>query len=171
MRLLALSLPLILATTLATSQQSVAAAMTRHVPQAEDAQPISLAPRPGTPLDAAARQLVAHDLMESSRAGDQPLLLIGSASLGAASDRPALFVQLQSARDCGSAGCETTVYLWRQGAWRKVLDGVGGPVSAGPHRTRGMADLVTDKVRYAWNGSVYKDTRPPPAAIDLRRRG
>jgi hypothetical protein len=171
MRFYFLALPLVFATIPVTSQPVFAAAMTRHVAHVQAGEPVTLAPRPGTPLDAAARQLVGHDVAESSRAGNPPLILTGSASLGVASDRPALFVQLQSARDCGSAGCETTVYVWRQGAWQKVLDGFGGPVTAGPHRTRGMADLVTDKVRYAWNGSAYKDTRPEPPPINLRRRG
>jgi hypothetical protein len=146
--------------------------MKRQAPAgAAAAATVQLAPRPGTPLDAAARQLSSHDLAESSRAGAPPLVLTGSAPLGAASDRPALFVQLQSARDCGSAGCSTSVYLLRKGAWSKVLDGVGGTLTISPRKTRGMADLVTGDVRYAWNGHEYRDTRPPPPPIDLRPRG
>jgi hypothetical protein len=131
---------------------------------------ITLAERPGTPLDATARQLVARDLSESRSSGDTPLLLTGAASLGSASDRPALFVQLQSSRECGSAGCSTTVYLWQKSAWKRVLDGVGGRIVVGPSKTRGMADLVTDNVRYVWTGTEYRDSRPAPAAVDLRRR-
>ncbi len=166
MRLRFLVLPLALAIT----QPVFAAAMKRHEPPAAPAEAVVLAPRPGTPLDAVARQLSTRDLVESRRAGDPPLVLTGSAPLGAASDRPALFVQLQSARDCGSAGCSTSVYLWQKGGWSKVLDGVGGTLTIGPRKTRGMADLVTDNVRYAWNGHEYRDTRPPPPPIDLRRR-
>ena len=42
----------------------------------------------------------------------------------------ALFVQLQSASLCGSAGCSTSVYLHRGGDWLKVLDSVSGPIRA-----------------------------------------
>ena len=96
-------------------------------------------------------------------------MLVGSARLSAAaSDRPALFVQLQSARECGSAGCETVVFLWRNGGYTRVLDGVGGRVSVAGTRTGGMADLVTEHERYVWGGTEYRSTRPAPN-IDLRR--
>lgn len=130
---------------------------------------VALSPQPGSPLDRAARALVGKDMAEAGRAGEQPLLLVGSAPLGTASDRPALFVQLQSARECGSAGCSTGVWLWRGGKWVQVLDGVSGPVGVAATRTRGMADLVTGKERYAWTGQAYRDVRGAPA-VDLRRR-
>ncbi len=130
---------------------------------------VALAPRPGTPMDAAARQLVSQDLAEAGRAGEAPLLLVGTAPLGTASDRQALFVQLQSARECGSAGCSTTVYLWQRGAYKRVLDGVSGPLRVGPGRTGGMADLSTEKERWTWTGTQYQDTRPAPS-VDLRPR-
>lgn len=151
----------------------LAAAMTRHdaaVSAAPEGAVVVLAARPGTPLDAIARQLVAQDLGESRRANDSPLILTGSASLGSASDRPALFVQLQSARECGSAGCATTIYLWQRGAWKRVLDGVGGKLTVAAKRTRGMSDLITDDIRYVWSGQEYRDSRPAPASVDLRRR-
>ena len=50
---------------------------------------VELAAQPGTPLDAVARQLVAQDLAEAARRGDEPLLLLGTARLGAARDQPA----------------------------------------------------------------------------------
>ena len=131
--------------------------------------PVALAAQPGTPLEAAARQLVAHDLDDARRAGETPLVLIGSAALGPASDRPALFVQLQSARECGSAGCSTSVYLWQNGAWKQVLDGVSSRLAVSSSKTRGMADLVADKDRFTWNGRIYADTRPAPQ-VDLRPR-
>ena len=61
--------------------------------------PVALQAQPGTPLDQAARQLVADDLAAATARGDRPLVLIGSARLGG--DRPALFVQLQSPKECG----------------------------------------------------------------------
>jgi hypothetical protein len=131
--------------------------------------PVPLAAQPGTPLDATARQLVAQDLAESRRAGEKPLVLVGSAALGDASDRRALFVQIQSARECGSAGCSTSVFLWRAGTWALVLDGVSGRLAVSANKTRKMADLLTDKDRYVWNGSLYQDSKPAPQ-VDLRPR-
>ena len=132
--------------------------------------PVPLTVQSGTWRDQAARKLVAQDLTEAGRAGERPLVLVGSARLGAdAKDREALFVQLQSARECGSAGCSTSVYLWRDGVWKRVLDGVGGKLSVGSARTKGMADLLTEKERYVWTGSEYRDPHPAPQ-VDLRPR-
>lgn len=131
--------------------------------------PVLLRTQPGTPLDATARTLVADDLAEARRAKDRPLLLVGQAQLGPATDRPALFVQLQSARECGSAGCSTAVFAWSGGAYTRVLDGLSGPVMTGPGRHRGMADLTTEHERYVWDGQNYVDTRPAPA-LNLRPR-
>ncbi len=133
------------------------------------ATPVPLAPQPGSVLDRAARSLLASDLEDARRNHDKPLVLVGTAKLGAASDRPALFVQLQSARMCGSAGCSTSVFLWRGGAYKRVLDGVGGKLSVASTKHRGMFDLVSDEARFVWNGTEYQDTRPAPA-IDLRPR-
>lgn len=130
--------------------------------------PITLAPQPGTVLDQAARALARDDLAQARRAGEEPLVLVGSAKLSP-TDRPALFVQLQSPRECGSSGCGTTVYLWRAGTWSRVLDGVGGKLAVAPTRTRGMADLVGEKTRYLWDGKTYRDARPAPA-VDLKPR-
>ena len=102
--------------------------------------------------------------------GDEPLLLLGTARLGAARDQPALFVQLQSPRECGSAGCNTQVYAWVKGAYVRVLDGVSGTVTVAPTRHRGMADLRVGSDRYVWNGAKYEDVRPAPA-VNLRPRG
>lgn len=131
--------------------------------------PVALAAHPGTPLDTAARQLAAQDLQSAVRSGARPLVLTGTALLGTATDRLALFVQLQSARDCGSAGCSTTVYIWQNGAYKRVLDGADGPLTVAPRRTRGMADLTTDHDRYVWTGQQYANIHPAPA-IDLRPR-
>ena len=140
--------------------------------------PVPLVAQPGpTPLDAAARALVAADLAQARQAGETPLVLVGSAVLGGgAQERPALFVQLQSARECGSAGCTTAVYMWRSNAWKRVLDGASGGIAVAATRTRGMADLVTDKERYVWDGHRVPGLKagaaggphaPGKAAVDL----
>ena len=131
--------------------------------------PVVLQSRPGTPLDAAARNLMAQDLHDSARSGERPLVLTGTAKLGAASDRPALFVQLQSPRECGSAGCSTVVYAWSGGRYQRVLDGATGRMTVAATRHRGMADLIADKEEYIWNGSGYISSDPAPN-IDLRPR-
>ena len=129
--------------------------------------PVSLAPRPGTELERAVRALVAQDLAEAARSGDEPLLLVGTAKLGAARDPAAVFVQLQSSRECGSAGCNTSVYVRDKRGWRKVLDSVSGEVRVAATRTRGMRDLLADTERYVWNGTAYVDARPAPQ-VDLK---
>jgi len=125
--------------------------------------------QPGSALDATARGLVAQDLQEARQAGDRPLLLAGQARLGAASDRPAIFVQLQSPRECGSAGCNTSVYLWQAGRYQRVLDGAAGRIQVSAARHRGMADLVTEHDTYVWTGTAYASKDPAPN-VDLRPR-
>ena len=129
--------------------------------------PVALTAQPGTALDAVARELAAQDLAEADRAGEAPLLLVGAARLAGPNSDPALFMQLQSARECGSSGCNTLVYLPGRGGWRKVLDGVSGTVAVADTRRRGMRDLVVGTDRYVWNGTRYVDARPAPA-VDLR---
>lgn len=127
--------------------------------------PVALAAHPGTRLDAAARQLAADDLAAARARHDRPLLLTGAADLGG--ERPALFVQLQSAQECGSAGCTTDVYDWAHGKWRRILDGVTGRIVVSPKRTKGRPDLLTEHERFVWTGSAYRSTAPAPA-LDLR---
>lgn len=129
--------------------------------------PVVMTPQPGTALDRTARSLVAQDLAEARRAGDRPLLVIGSVRLGAASERPALFVQLQSPRQCGSRGCSTSAFAWIKGRWTKVLDDASGRIALLPTRHGGMADLAANAEHYAWTGTAYANTRPAPA-VDLR---
>lgn len=127
---------------------------------------VALSARPGTELDATARRLVAADLREDPRA----LLLIGSARLGHAGVGPALFVQLQSNRACGSAGCATSVFLPAKAGWTRVLDAVSGSIAVAPGEHDGMHDLVAGKNdRFVWNGKAYADTQPAPQ-VDLRPR-
>lgn len=133
-------------------------------------QAVTLSRQPRTWMDTAAQRLTAQDLAEARRSGEIPLLLVGAAKLSSApGDRQALFVQLQSPRECGSAGCSTMVFMWRNNAWSRVLDGVSGRLAVARTRTRGMADLQGDTTRYAWNGSEYRDVSPAPQ-VDLRPR-
>lgn len=128
---------------------------------------VPLQAQPGTPMDKAARALAADDLQDAAAHNDKPLVLIGTAELGG--ERQALFVQIQSARACGSAGCTTSVYTWTHGAWHRVLDGTTGRLAIAATKTRGMSDLLTDSERYVWTGTSYRSTHPAPA-IDLRPR-
>lgn len=131
--------------------------------------PVALTAQRGTALDKAARTLVAEELALAARDGETPLVLIGSARLGAASDRPVLFVQLQSPRECGSAGCSTSAYVWSRGRYTRVLDGASGQIKVASTRHGGMADLIANSERYTWNGKAYANTRPAPT-VDLRPR-
>lgn len=131
---------------------------------------VALLARPATKLDAMARQLTADELAQAAQNGDAPLVLIGEARLGGAKDRAALFIQLQSARECGSAGCNTSVYVWSKNKWHMVLDSVAGPISVDAARHGGMHDLIVDgNHRWVWQGDSYADTKPA-AKIDLRPR-
>ncbi len=130
---------------------------------------VPLRSMPGTTLDATARKLVATDLEEARQAADKPLVLVGEAKLGGPDAHPALFVQLQSPRECGSAGCSTAVFAWTGGAYTRVLDGISGEVSLSPARHRGIADLITSTEHYIWDGHQYQDSRPAPN-VELRPR-
>lgn len=124
--------------------------------------PVVLAPAPGTSADAVARNALAQDLTQASRSGEKPLVLVGQVQLGQPTDRAALFVQLQSARECGSAGCSTSVLAWSPKGWRRVLDGVVGTISVATTRHKGWADLVADRETYVWTGQLYRNARPVP---------
>lgn len=121
---------------------------------------------PGSPLDRAARQHAAADIAAVRRRGEIPLVLAASVQLGGPRDPAAVFVQLQSPRECGSAGCSTSAYL----GGRRVLDAVSGQVRVDTQRHRGMRDLlVGEGARYVWNGTAYADTGPAPR-VNLRPR-
>ena len=127
--------------------------------------PVKLAPMPGSPLEATARQVAAADVEDG---GAGALLLLGSQHLGGAGTGPALFVQVQSPRACGSGGCSTSVYLPTKTGWTKVLDAVSGPVVVEAAEHGGMHDLlVGSDDRWTWNGHAYADTIPAPQ-VDLR---
>lgn len=129
--------------------------------------PVKLAPMPGSALERTAKQVAAADVEDG---GPGALLLLGSQRLGTAGIGPALFVQVQSARSCGSAGCSTSVYLPGKTGWTKVLDAVSGAVVVEATQHAGMHDLVVGKAdRWVWNGHAYADTQPAPQ-VDLRPR-
>ena len=156
-----------------TSHAAHPATPAASAPRAEPATSVNLRPQPGTALDTAARQLAAKDIGDVQTGDRSVLVLVGSAALGSKpGERPALFIQVQSARQCGSAGCSTLVYLWRNGSYVRVLDGVDGRMAVSAHHTLGMADLLADKDRYVWDGTSYRDATPGPSAPnpDIRPR-
>ncbi|GBQ30408.1 hypothetical protein ACLRDC_06750 [Gluconacetobacter sacchari] len=168
------ALPILAATlaiTLAPAPPPAALAAPRHRPSAETGDPVTLAQQPGGALDQAARALNAHDLAAAARRGDTPVVLVGSAPLSAHAGDTALFVQLQSADLCGSAGCATSVYLRRDRRdWVKVLDSISGPIALSRHSHGGMRDLIVDRTdRWVWNGTTYRDTMPAASDTGLRQ--
>ncbi|GBQ93159.1 hypothetical protein [Asaia krungthepensis] len=141
-------------------------AKTRHAASSNnpDPHPVILSSLPGTNLDHEARQLNAADLADAAKHDDQPVVLVASAPLSSDKTDMALFVQLQSARLCGSAGCSTSVYLRHKGGWKLVLDSVSGAISVLSSRHNGMNDLLIDKNdRWTWNGTIYQDGAPAAA--------
>jgi hypothetical protein len=146
---------------LAASQAGFAMLLTAAAPG--DAT-VTLTTQPGSALETIATQLSADDLKQSRAAGDAPVLLVGSARLAAAkSGSAALFVQVQSAAFCGSAGCSTSVYIKQGSGWTKVLDSISGPIKVSPRVHGGMHDLlVHSHDRFVWNGKAYADTLPVP---------
>lgn len=159
--------------TLLLSAPSGAWAATHHHHRAAStavpANPVILTQQPGTALDTAARQLNADDLAGARKRSETPVVLIGSAPLSTAHGDTALFVQLQSASLCGSAGCSTSVYLRHGGRWTKVLDSVSGPIKVLASSAGGMHDLmVGDKDRWTWNAGAYHDTLPAAPIGNLK---
>jgi hypothetical protein len=129
--------------------------------------PVQLAAQPGTPLEATARRVAAADVEDG---GAGALLLLGSQHLGTAGTGPALFVQVQSQRACGSAGCSTSIYLPTKTGWKKVLDAVSGNVVVEAGQHGGMHDLMVGKSdRWVWKAGAYADTQSAPQ-VDLRPR-
>lgn len=136
-----------------------------HRASSASAKPVILSALPGTNLDQEARQLSAADLADAAKHNDQPVVLVASAPLSSDKGDMALFVQLQSARLCGSAGCSTSVYLRHKGGWKLVLDSVSGAISVLPSVHNGMHDLMIDKSdRWSWNGTSYQDGVPASPA-------
>ena len=139
-----------------------AAAPVKSLPSA----PVTLQSNPGTKTDATARALSAQDLEAARARGDQPLLLTARVRLGG--PHPALFVQLQSPHECGSAGCSTSIYSVERGRWQRVLDSATGLVKVSAKKTRGRNDVLSEDDHFVWTGSAYRSVEPVPAALDLR---
>ena len=115
--------------------------------------PILLAARPGTATDRIARQLMAHELAQTRRMGENPLVLTATARLA---NSDVLFVQIQSNRECGSGGCSTVSFKKTKGKWTRILDTVGGTIRVADSRHRGMPDLIVkDSERMVWDGARY----------------
>jgi len=95
--------------------------------------------------------------------GETPSVLVATAKLGNARDSNVLFVQIQSPRDCGSAGCDTASFRHTNGKWVKILDTVSGTIRVASTRHRGMPDLIVqDTDRRVWDGEKYAATIPMP---------
>ncbi len=149
-----------------------AAARHRHHASPEAGSMVTLSRQPGTAQDRAARTLNAEDMQDAMRHGESPLVLVGSAMLSSTTRHGdnALFVQLQSARLCGSAGCSTSVYLRHDRKWRKLLDSVSGPIRVMKASRGGMHDLMVGRNdRWIWDGHVYQDSLAAPPLTNLRR--
>jgi hypothetical protein len=124
---------------------------------------VALTTQPGSTLEHDAAALVADDLAAAKQAGERPVMLVGSARLSAGRPRAALFVQVQSASLCGSAGCSTSVFVKQGRGWKRVLDSVSGPIKLSPSVHHGMHDLLVHGTdRWVWDGSTYTDTLPAP---------
>ncbi len=120
--------------------------------------PVHLVPQPGTQADHVARQLIARNLANDHQAGDKPLVLVAAAPVTKDAKEKALFVQLQSARECGSGGCNTLSFRFTNGRWERILDTIGGSVEVDATTHAGMHDLIVDNSqRYVWNGTKYVD--------------
>ena len=124
---------------------------------------VSLTTQPGSRLEHDAAALVADDIAAAHKAHEVPVMLVGSAHLSTHGGRAALFVQVQSASLCGSAGCSTSVFTEHGKTWTRVLDSISGPVKVSPTTHGGMHDLLVHGTdRWVWNGHAYGDTLPAP---------
>jgi hypothetical protein len=137
------------------------------------AKPISgvmvvLRSQPGSQADHIARQLMAHQLQRLSQTGERPSVLIATARFGNSRDSDVLFIQIQSQRECGSAGCDTVSFRHTNGKWVKILDTVSGTIRVASTRHRGMPDLIVqDTDRRVWDGQKYAVTVPvPPSNLE-----
>ncbi len=144
-----------------------AAALAAAAPHAPPAgRVVALTTQPGSALEHDAAGLVADDITAAHRAHEVPVMLVGSAHLAVRGGRAALFVQVQSASLCGSAGCSTSVFVeTAPHAWKRVLDSVSGPIKVSPRVHQGMRDLLVHGTdRWVWTGNAYADTLPAPGA-------
>jgi len=91
-----------------------------------DDAPVDLAAAPGSEADMLARRLMKREIEHARADGEDPLVLVGMARLDDADEL--LFVQLQSRRECGSAGCSTVSFRYTGGRWVRVLNTASGSV-------------------------------------------
>jgi hypothetical protein len=106
---------------------------------------------------------MARELAKSGESGETPKVLVATARLGKTRDSDVLFVQIQSPRDCGSAGCDTVSFRHTNGRWVGILDTVSGTIRVAATQHRGMRDLIVqDTDRRIWDGEKYADTVPTP---------
>ena len=121
-----------------------------------DGAPVVLAARPGSEADRLARQLMAREIERAQADRENPLVLVGMARLNDADEL--LFVQLQSPRECGSAGCSTVAFRYVDGRWVRIMDTVSGTVEIATSHHRGMPDLIVQNgSRMVWDGRQYRD--------------
>lgn len=135
----------------------------RHGGQRAGTVPVELKSQPGTELDKQARKLNADLLEDAARHHEQPIVLTGTAQLAPRQKDTILFVQLQSYRLCGSAGCTTSIYRRNGDKWDTLLDSVNGSIGIARQRHNGMADIVVDgNDRWVFDGQKYQDTLNSP---------
>ncbi|WP_230975383.1 hypothetical protein [Acetobacter garciniae] len=138
-------------------------------PAAHGSVEVALSSQPGSALDRQARDLNADDLATARRHHEKPLVMIGSAPLSTNARTMGLFVQVQSASLCGSAGCSTDVYVQQGGGWKKVLDSVSGPIRLLGTSHGGMRDILVDgSDRWIWRHNTYVDTLAAPDVPGLK---
>ena len=59
-----------------------------------------------------------------------------------------------SLTECGSAGCGAAIFMYRDGAWVKLIEGWGMHVLKS--KTKGFADLGSGRGKLTWDGRNYK---------------
>jgi hypothetical protein len=120
-----------------------------------DGAPVELAAHPGSEADTLARQLMSRELQRARADGEHPLVLVGMGRLNDMDEL--LFVQIQSAGECGSGGCSTVSFRNVNGQWVRVMDTVSGGVRLSSSQHHGMPDLIVDGNRLMWDGAKYGD--------------
>lgn len=116
---------------------------------------------PGSSLDKIARSLNSDLLKDDDLHHDNSVILVGEKNLSPSTKNKALFVQIQSARLCGAAGCTTSIYLNKEHHWVTILDSINGTISLLPSKHHGFYDLlINNEDRWIWDGKEYNDTSP-----------
>ena len=140
----------------AAAKPSPGASLSRHAISrlsTTDGAPVELAAQPGSEADKLARQLMALEIARTYAEGADPLVLVGMGRLNDVDEL--LFVQLQSPRECGSAGCSTVSFRYEGDQWIRIMDTVSGTVRISQSRHHGMPDLIVNGNRLVWDGTKY----------------